>query len=1216
MDMYVVFDGRIVKEDGKYRISGFSLVNADRYEISDDEIRRCIEDNFQDKHIFEVRCNGFACTVISRKTKEDEFYISGFAYNLERPVIDDGIFDLFDDTKNISVVLYGEDGRIIFANKAFLEATGFSYEEVRGKYICDFILDSHKSICEHHVKERVKGEKFSSRYFGVKIATKDGKYRIFSVYGNSVIFKGKPAGFLVGLDETEEDNLKRVYSALKNVNQLIIRVNDEDELLDNICRVLVEVGFKAAVIAEIKEDLSVQIVYTAGECKDFFGRVKASVDGESKYGIGMAARAFRDGKIVINPDTETNPYIEFWRKDLLECGFLSHCAIPIRIKDKVRYVLLVFSDHKNAFISEFLDLLRELTIDIEFALEKLEKDKYIRLIGEVLNRIEESVVITDENCEIEFVNNAFLKIFGYKSKEVIGKSILQFVEEGECEQKKNWVMENVLKNGVARFESRMKLESGKVKTFDISIASVMDKKGETKLIGLMRDITKGKKQQEKIEQLSRLYKTLFYLNEALISAESEVDIFKDVCGLIVDHLGADVSFLIFNIDGKWNLSHAAISNDELEPFVMYLKNSIAQLPQDVNYLPFIRAFETGSVKLIDDMENDKRSQPFVDQIKAYGFKKCFAVPIGLKGKRVAVLVSVFRENIAFDKEFVALLNQIKDDIAASIGVIVDRRWNRIISLAMQKGFSYVVVMDKDFRIVYMNEAAIEMHGFSKDEVLGKKQTVFSSGLHDFSFIRRFVKAMKKGEIFSDVFSYRTKDGRIVYGYTTIIPYKEDGVEYYIAVGKDITKETTLQKRLAYLSSHDLLTGLPNKESFIKQAQDLLRSATDKEIMAVAIVDIKNCSYINQAYGYKGGDEVIKETAQRIRNFLKEDDVLGRLAGDKFSLVMSGYLSEEDVLISLSRLLKLLNKPIKLDGSEFLPSYCIGVSFYPSDGTNIEDLLTKAEFALANAKREGDYEIGFFKKRSQQEALKIIELKSKLADAFKNREFVLFYQPYYDVKSGKIAGAESLIRWIHDGEVIPPSDFIETLENSNLIYDVEEYLINEAVRTVSQCKRKVPISINISAKSFKRDYLVTTISQALKDFGVDGDYLTVEIVERVFLESKSYTKNIMDQLKAMNVRIAVDDFGTGYSSLTYIRELPIDILKIDISFIRGMMKDKKDLSLVRLIINVAKEFGFKTVAEGVETNEQLELLKSLGCDYVQGFLFSRPLEKEKFLSLLG
>ncbi len=1215
MFVYVIFEGKVVKKGESFKFSNFSVIDVDNQRISHDEIKLCVENNFKEEHVFEIKVDKFSCTVISRKEEENEFYVDGFVFGSEKPRVDEALFELFDNVENAHIVIYGEGGNIIFANNSFLDIVGISLDEIRGKYLCDFILEPHKSICKHHVEHRLSGEKFSSKYFGVKIPAKDGNYRLFSVYGNSVVFKGKPAGLLVGLDETNETNLKRVYSALKNINQLIVRIENEYELLEGICNVIVDVGFKAAVVARIESNLSINITHKAGECGDFFESVRASVNGKSEHGGGIAAKAFLERKIILNPDTYTNPHIGYWRKDLLKCGFMSHCAIPIHKDGKIEYILIVFSGEKNAFVDEFLDLLTELTVDIEFALKRLEKDKYLKLIMNVLNRIEESVVITDSKCKMEFVNRAFTKTFGYEINEVFGKTPFYFLDGGRGSCEDSLIIKHALENGSVRFDTSIRSKSGEVRYFDVSIASIKRKDGEIKFVGLMRDITHGKTQSRKIEQLNRLYKTLFYLNEALISAENEPEIFESLCKLVVDFLGASVSFLVFRFGDKWKMSYSAFSDDKFKSFVTTLKDRLEKLPPNGAHLPFIRAFNTGNVKLVDDMKNDARIKGFVDYVKKYNLKKCFALPIRIKDKNIAVLVSVFSQDVVFDKEFLGLLNQITEDLSVSIKVIVDRRWNKLISLAMQKGFSYVIIMDKDFRVVYMNEAAVKMHGFTVEEIIGKKHSVFSSGLHDYAFVRRFMKAMRQGKTFSDVFSYRTKDGRLVYGYTTIIPFKEDGVEYYIAVGKDITKETNLQKRLAYLSNHDPQTGLPNKENFISQARDILKKVEYGKILAVAIVDVRNCSYINQAYGYKGGDEIIKITAQRITNFMGSYDLAGKLSGDKFALVLFGYSSDEDVLITLTNLLKALNKSVEINNDEFSPSYCIGVSFYPSDGSDIEELLTKAEFALANAKREGDNEIGFFKKKSQQKALKVIELKTKLNNAFNNKEFVLFYQPYYDIRTGRIAGAESLIRWKHNGKIISPGEFIDVLENSNLIYDVEEYLINQAVKTISECKNKVPISVNISAKSFRRDYLVTTIKQTLKEYGVDGRFLTVEIVERVFLENRNYTKSIMNQLKKMDVNIAVDDFGTGYSSLTYIRELPIDILKIDISFIRGMMENEKDLSLVRLIVNVAKEFGFKTVAEGVEVEKQLELLKSMECDYIQGFLFSKPLEREEFLSLL-
>ncbi len=1191
-----IFFTSIVKKlrDG-YIVENLSLENG----LDDKKVARlkeCLKSCFKGRDIDRIICRDFQILVFLKKREKNRFYLTGLLEEVaEKAQKETSLFELLDGVGNVGVVLYSNDGKIVFVNRVFLEAVGFEKSELENKHVCELILEPHKEICLHHVEHRLKGRRFNSSYTGVRVLTKDGGFKIFSVYGNSVVLGDQPAGLLFFLEIKNEGKIKKIYTALKNINQLVVKSKTEHELLKNVCDVLAQTGFGESFIIELLPDGEIGVNYCNGSGREIF---------EGRCGEKLAGVVLANGGIEINPDTETYFIHGNCRNELLKHNFNSHCAIPVKRKGKIAYIIFVFSERKNAFTDELLDFLNELALSIEHALEKLDRDRNLVFIEGVLNKIEECVFILDENYRFEFVNDAFLKLFGYEKDDLIG----EYADFIESEYLKRATL------STCRFEVEMKVKGGSLRVFDLSLVPV--KNSSLKIVGVMRDITEKRMQRERLEQLNRLYKTLFYMNESFVSANSEEDIFKEICKVMVDHLEAELSLIVFRLNEEWKISYAAVRDECGERLINRLNTEFKNINEEMRFLPFIRALETKSVKIVNDLFSDRRVESFKHVIEEYRLKRCFALPIILKGKAIGTIISIFSGRINFDKEFVSLINQIKFDLSTALEMVIERRWNRIINLAVQKGFSYVVVMDKNFRVVYMNDEALKLYGFTKEEVFGKKYPIFSEDLHDKLFIKRFMETVKKGKIFHDIFNIRTKDGRIIYGYTTVIPYRENNTEFYIAVGKDITKEAYLKKRLAYISSHDPHTGLYNKEMFIKEAGNVLKSATKDEILAVAILDIRNCSYINQAYGYRSGDKLIRETALRLRNFLSESDVVGRFAGDKFALLLGGYFAEEDVLINLNGLLKILSKPVKVGNKTINPSFCIGVSFFPSDGGSIEDLLTKAEFALINAKREGENEIGFYKKKSQQEVLRVIELKNKLSEAFNNRELVLFFQPYYDINTLEVAGAESLIRWIQNGNVIPPKDFIEVLENSNLIYDVEEYLLGEAVKTISMLGRKIPISINLSAKSFKRDYLFVMVKQALEEYKVEGKYLTVEIIERIFLDSKNYTKEIMKQLKSIDVNIAVDDFGTGYSSLTYIRELPIDILKIDITFVKGMMENDKDLSLVRLIINVAKEFGFKTVAEGVETKEQLKLLKSLGCDYAQGYLFSKPMSREQFLSLLS
>ncbi|AEA33675.1 EAL domain-containing protein [Hippea maritima] len=1122
---------------------------------------------------------------------------------------------------NVGIILYQNEGRIVFTNNTIKKITGFEFQDLKNAHICNLIEEPYRDICFRNVNKRLNGEKFTASYKNVKLITKNGQLKTVNIYTNTILLDFKPIGIVIIIDSTEEENLRQIYTALKDINQLIIKEPEESKLFEKACSILTNIGYKAAVVAKIEDNKTIKIKYHPGKAKEFFKNVVASVDGESPSGKGTAALAFRNGEIIINPDTQTNPIMEFWRKDLLKYGFLSNCAIPLKKHNKIQYILLIFSNKKNAFKKENLELLKELKGNLEFALTKIEKDFYINLIERVLDRIDEGVIITDNDCKIEFINKAAERITGFELKELLTKTP-SFVTDGinECTQKNQKIKENVVKAGKFNTETTIIRKDKTSIPVELTVVPIRKDKKLIKFVSFIKDISLRKLQEEKIAQLNNLYKTLYRINEIIISAKEETEILSQLCGVLVENLNASVSFSMVISESKIHLTHIAFKNAEFEKFISELKTTINNIElKKMKSIepPFLRAIEKNHIKISKDIDKDKKiSKIFKKIAKLYNIRSCFAIPISIDSKVVGCLVATFNKRLNVDKQVYNLLSQMKQDISAALSRIRQQKWNKIISIALNSGFSYVVILDRYFRIIYMNEEALKVHGYTREKITGKRHSIFSSKTHDKEFLLRLAKTLRKGQIFSDIFTYRTKDGRLIEGYTTIIPYKENNrIQYYIAVGKDITKEKELQEKLIFLSKYDNLTKLPKKEEFIKQANNILKQNKENTICCMAIIDINNCSYINQIYGYKTGDLIIQKTATRLTQLLKNNDITGRLEGDKFTLLIENLPSEEDAVVRLNNALNEIVKPIKLEKSTIIPTFYIGASFYPLDGKNAEELLIKAEAALMSAKRSGENEIDFFREKIQQKAVKIVKLRNKLQEAIKNKEFTLFYQPYYDVKTQQIAGAESLLRWIHDGKVIPPLEFIDVLENSNLIMDVEEQIIQEAIKTIASLKREIPISINISPKSFKRDYIVPFIKETLNEYNIRGELLTIEIVERVFLENTEYTKTIMERLRNFGIKIAVDDFGTGYSSLTYIKELPIDIIKIDMSFIRNMVSSEKDLKLVKLIIDIARQFDLKTIAEGVETQEQFNILREMGCNYIQGYLFSKPLNKETFQKLL-
>lgn len=299
---------------------------------------------------------------------------------------------------------------------------------------------------------------------------------------------------------------------------------------------------------------------------------------------------------------------------------------------------------------------------------------------------------------------------------------------------------------------------------------------------------------------------------------------------------------------------------------------------------------------------------------------------------------------------------------------------------------------------------------------------------------------------------------------------------------------------------------------------------------------------------------------------------------------------------------------------------MGISIFPDDGKNAEDILKSAYIALSNAKTQGEWGYEFFKESMNIDVSELLLMKNNILNAFKNKEFLIYYQPYFDIKTGKICGMEALARWNNgDIGIIPPVKFIPPLERTGLIRQFEEYLIDTICRNLKEWKEKglsiVPVSMNISPVSFRKEGLIEMLVSALDRYEISPPLLDIEITEGLFIQNLDDAIKTLNAFKEKGLKISIDDFGTGYSSLSYIKNIPADFIKIDISFIRGMIENPKDMAIVNTVVVLASKLGMKTIAEGVETEEQLKILKSFECDIAQGYLFSKPVPEDEILRFL-
>ena len=429
------------------------------------------------------------------------------------------------------------------------------------------------------------------------------------------------------------------------------------------------------------------------------------------------------------------------------------------------------------------------------------------------------------------------------------------------------------------------------------------------------------------------------------------------------------------------------------------------------------------------------------------------------------------------------------------------------------------------------------------------------------------------------------------------------------------------KQLRHLASHDALTGLPNRVLLDdRMAQAVAHAKRDGHSFAVAMFDLDRFKMVNDSMGHRAGDKLIKEVAHRLAGIARSTDTVGRLGGDEFLFIMERLEKREDAELIARRAVEVLAAPIRLDGVDVHTSASIGIAAFPADGKTVETLIANADAAMYCAKQRGRNAIQCYAAGMNSATQERVRLESDLHQALALKQFELHYQPKVDTRTGMIHGAEALVRWRHpERGLVPPGEFIPVAESCGLIDAIGEWVVRESCRQARAWQLEglpaLRVAVNLSAFQFRHGNLLQMIREALEAAHLEPRYLEVEITESALMSDPEDSVTILEQLSRMGVVVSVDDFGTGYSSMSYLRRFPIDKLKIDRGFIAELISRADDASIVKAIVSLAHSLQLKVVAEGVETSEQLDLLKSLGCDQYQGYCFSPAVPAKNFAALL-
>lgn len=536
----------------------------------------------------------------------------------------------------------------------------------------------------------------------------------------------------------------------------------------------------------------------------------------------------------------------------------------------------------------------------------------------------------------------------------------------------------------------------------------------------------------------------------------------------------------------------------------------------------------------------------------------------------------------------------------------------------------VVITDTEGSIQYVNPAFTATSGYKAEEVLGKNPRILKSGETAREEYAAIWESILGGRPWFGQFHNKRKDGSLYWEEAIIAPVRNsDGaIAQFIAIKQDVTIRREAEEKARFLAFHDPLTGLPNRLLVKSRAEtSIAYSDQSGRKSALLYIDVDHFKRVNDSLGHRVGDEVLQLLVTRIKGCIRDCDTLSRVGGDEFLIVLSAFDSTNALVAVANRIVEQTSFPFLVGGFELSMTVSIGIAIYPDHGTDFDMLQRQADVAMYVAKRSGRNTFCIYTKEMDAEANEYLLILNGLHKALEREEFFLVYQPQISLTTGQMMGVEALIRWNHPQlGVVSPDRFIPVAEDSGMIIEIGRWVLREACRQASAWRdmgiRDFSMAVNLSAVEFKGCGLPEAVAVALAEAGLDPRWLELELTESFLIEDGESAIAVLKELKDLGVRLALDDFGTGYSSFAYLRNFKLDALKIDRLFVRDLATNHEDEAIVRSVIQLAQDFGLRTVAEGVESGDCLDILRRAGCDDAQGYIFAKPMQSEALVEYLN
>ncbi|MCA1978649.1 MAG: EAL domain-containing protein [Thiobacillus sp.] len=739
-----------------------------------------------------------------------------------------------------------------------------------------------------------------------------------------------------------------------------------------------------------------------------------------------------------------------------------------------------------------------------------------------------------------------------------------------------------------------------------------------RMVGSLCDVTHEKQAARMMQRRNLILRVIALANELLMAELPVTELMERICReLVHDKLfcGAWIGVLADDGVSARPVAEAGACAGHLDRAAIRSEDSAQVLD------PTTTAIRNGTSVINDDSERSTAYAPLRDSARRQGYRSSAATPFRVHGKVAGVLNVYAADPHAFGPGKVMLLEKLASDLGVAIAQRAalaalresEARFRLISSVATD--FLYACsVKQGDFASIDWATASQEtVFGYTPEEIVARG--CWSCLVHpdDQAVFDRHIARLPVGQRSQCELRIVGKSGGIhhIRAYSLAVQ-DESGVQRLYGACQDITARRQAEARIEFLAHHDVLTGLPNRVLLRDRFElAVARAGRTHSRVAMLFIDLDHFKMVNDSLGHAAGDQLLLEMVKRLAACTRESDTISRQGGDEFILVLNDLPDLDTVERIADEILERIAEPVEIQGHALNMSCSIGIAVYPEDGGDFDTLMQKADLAMYGAKDAGRHAWRFFDETMNQRAQDHLLLRNRLYQALYRAEFHLHYQPQLDMASGQVTGVEALLRWRNPelGDVVP-ARFIPVAEDSGLIVSIGAWVLEEACRQAQswrkQASMELGMSVNLSALQFRRPGLVETVAGALQRSGLPPQLLELELTESILLDDVDNNLETVRRLKALGVRLSIDDFGTGYSSLSYLKRFAVDRLKIDRSFVRDIGTDPDDAAIVRAVIQLARSLRLGIIAEGVETPEQLEFLRSEGCEMVQGYLLSRPL----------